>query len=106
MGGLFHFLRLFESLLSCEIGILIFEISRPTPPNAAAPVPFWARRRWFTENGPACITGISTVDKQLTPPILDHTHPVHHAETTVNVAKESLSDKFLVTLIFTEHPSS
>ena len=56
MGELVHFLRLFDSLLSCEIGIWIFEISRPTPPNAAAPVPFWARRRRLTENGPACIT--------------------------------------------------
>ena len=29
---------------------------RRTPPNAAAPVPFWAHRRRLTENGPACIT--------------------------------------------------
>ena len=36
---------------------------------------------------------ISTADKQLTSPILDHTHPVHHAETTVNVAKQNFKRK-------------
>ena len=45
-----------HSLLSFEIGIRILEISRPTPPNAAAPVPFWARRLRLTDNRPACIT--------------------------------------------------
>ena len=33
---------------------------------------------------------ITTVDKQLTSPIPQHTHDVQHAETTVHVAKQNL----------------
>ena len=40
-----------------------------------------------------CRARIRTVDRQLITPTPDHTHPVHHAETTVHVSKQNLKRK-------------
>ncbi len=41
----------------------------------------------------SCKARITTVDKQLTSPVPQHTHDVQHSETAVHVAKQTLKRK-------------